>query len=204
MHVTEPVKPSLKPMIAAENAPGVTTLVIGCGNPLRGDDAVGIEVVRRLAARGLPRHVRCLDAGSSGLDVVLAMRQMDEVLLVDASAPSDTARSRPGRLSEHAIDDLPGITAGVAATTGISIHAVRWDQAIALAGLLGGSQPARLTCFLVEGCCFGFGEPLSPAVKATADRLVELLVRRLHEERPTGSHPEVPGGYPHPRSGRPA
>ena len=37
-----------------EPGAAVGTLVIGCGNVLRGDDAVGPELVRRLRARGLP------------------------------------------------------------------------------------------------------------------------------------------------------
>lgn len=178
-------------MIAAGQGPGAATLVIGCGNPLRGDDAVGIEVVRRLGRRDLPPHVRCLDAGTAGLDVVLAMRQADDVILIDAAAPSDTACSSPGRLSERALDDLPGIAEGRTPAAGLSIHTVRWDQAIMLARALGGPQPARVTCFLIEGGSFGYGEPLSPAVEEAADQLVNLLAQRLTQQPLTDEHPRT-------------
>ncbi|NBP80115.1 hydrogenase maturation protease [bacterium] len=62
----------------------MTTLVIGCGNPLRGDDAVGVNVVQRLQAHALPDGVRCVDAGTSGLEVVLLIQDADRVILVMA------------------------------------------------------------------------------------------------------------------------
>ena len=58
-------------------------LVIGCGNVLRGDDAAGPILVRRLGDRGLPEGVRCIDGGTGGIDVVLQMRGVPEVILID-------------------------------------------------------------------------------------------------------------------------
>ncbi|MFN8021251.1 MAG: hydrogenase maturation protease [Acidimicrobiales bacterium] len=50
------------------------TLIIGCGNLLRGDDAVGPVVVRRLLDRGLPAGVEVADGGTGGMDVAFRMR----------------------------------------------------------------------------------------------------------------------------------
>ncbi|MFM9196862.1 MAG: hydrogenase maturation protease, partial [Planctomycetia bacterium] len=50
------------------------TLIIGCGNSLRGDDAAGPVLVRRLSARGLPEGVRCADGGTAGMVVAFQMR----------------------------------------------------------------------------------------------------------------------------------
>ena len=47
-------------------ATGETTLVIGCGNLLRGDDAVGPVLVRHLAALGTPPGVRLAVSAASG------------------------------------------------------------------------------------------------------------------------------------------
>ena len=41
-------------------------LVIGCGNILRGDDAVGPVLVRTLMAQGAPEGVRVVDGGTTG------------------------------------------------------------------------------------------------------------------------------------------
>lgn len=160
------------------DAPAPTTLVIGCGNPLRGDDAVGIEVVRRLAASDLPAWVRCVDAGTSGLEVILAMREADQVVLIDAAATPDDSPSRPGTLHELAPECLSAANADPG--SGISTHAVRWDQALALARALAGERllPA-IRCFLIEGNSFGYGEPLSPPVAAAAERLAGRLAVEL-------------------------
>jgi hydrogenase maturation protease len=154
--------------------------VIGCGNPLRGDDGVGNEVVRRLALRPLPSQVRCVDAGTSGLEIVLLMREAEAVVLIDAAAASDADHSRPGRLYELSAEEIVQQTAG-SSSTAVSIHAVRWHDALALSRALGGPQPARLTCFLIEGSSFDHGHPLSPAVAATAEELACLLEKRLAE-----------------------
>ncbi len=60
------------------------TLVIGCGNLLRGDDAAGPVLVRRLWERGLRDGVECADGGTGGMDVAFQMRGCDHVILVDA------------------------------------------------------------------------------------------------------------------------
>lgn len=145
-------------------------VVIGCGNPLRGDDGVGPEVVRRLATRGLPAGVRCVDAGTGGIDAVLAMRGVAEVILVDACR----SESPPGTLHE-----VSGAAVASRPAAGIDIHAVRWDHALALAcDLFGAERPRKVTAWLVEAESFAPGAPLSPAV----DRAVDVLVERLRAE----------------------
>ena len=42
------------------------TLIIGCGNLLRGDDGVGPVLIRHLWDRGLPPYVRIADGGTAG------------------------------------------------------------------------------------------------------------------------------------------
>lgn len=146
-------------------------VVIGCGNPLRGDDGAGPELVRRLTERGLPAGVRCVDAGTGGIDAVLAMRGVAEVILVDACR-SD---SPPGTLHE-----IPGEAVAGRPAAGIDIHAVRWDHALALAGgLLGDDLPRRITACLVEAASFEPGVPLSPAVDRSVDALADRLLARF-------------------------
>jgi hydrogenase maturation protease len=147
------------------------TLVVGCGSSLAGDDAAGPELIRRLAARQLPPSVACVDAGTSGFEVVLRMQGVPEVILVDACASGD----EPGVIHEVAGESLDASPA----SAGVSIHRLRWDQAIALSRPLFGDATPRLTTFLVEGCRFTPGEGLSPEVDRAVDRLVDLLAERL-------------------------
>lgn len=153
-------------------------LVIGCGNVLRGDDGIGPEFVRRLVARGLPPGVRCIDAGTAGIDAVLAMRGAAEVIVVDACRSG----AGPGTLHEVSASDVAGLP-----PRGLDIHAVRWDHAITLArSLLGGAFPPRVMACLVEAASFEPGEPLSPAVDRAIDTLAERLLARF-ASRPVGA-----------------
>jgi hydrogenase maturation protease len=60
-------------------------LVAGIGNIFLGDDAFGVEVVKRLAQRPLPEGVRVVDFGIRSYDLAYAlMDDWDLAILVDA------------------------------------------------------------------------------------------------------------------------
>lgn len=147
-------------------------LVIGCGNLLRGDDAAGPTLARRLRDRGLPAGVDCRDGGTGGIDVALWMRGVPRVILVDACRSG----APPGTLLEWS--DLD--PAACPAPAGIDLHGCRWDQALALARLVwGGRPPARIDAILVEGASFvpgdGLSEPVRRGVERAAARILALL-----------------------------
>ena len=147
-------------------------LVIGCGNLLRGDDAAGPVLVRRMWDRGLPDGVHGADGGTGGMDVAFQMRGVPRVILVDAC----TSGSEPGTLFEvpgTEVENLPPLA-------GINLHAFRWDHAIAFARwLLKDDYPADVTAYLIEGERFEVGAGLSPRVDAAIDRLVDVLLAKL-------------------------
>lgn len=149
----------------------VDTLIIGCGNLLRGDDAAGPVLVRRMWDAGLPERMLCADGGTGGMDVAFQMRGVPHVILVDACRSG----SEPGTLFElpgEEVEQLPPLS-------GINLHSFRWDHAIAFARwLLGDQMPQKITVFLIEGADFDFGEGLSPPVDAALDRLVEHILER--------------------------
>jgi hydrogenase maturation protease len=149
----------------------VHTLIIGCGNLLRGDDAVGPVLIRRIWDKGLPDHVRCADGGTGGMDVAFQMRGVEHVILVDACRSEST----PG-----AIFELPGTEVEqLPPLDGINLHAFRWDHAIAFGRwLLKDEYPEKVTVFLVEGAEFEVGQPLSASVDAAVDRLVTRILDR--------------------------
>jgi hydrogenase maturation protease len=149
----------------------VQTLIIGCGNILRGDDAAGPIFIRRLWEHGLPPGVRCADGGTGGMDVAFQMRGVPEAILVDACRSG----SRPGslfRVPGHEVEHLPPLA-------GINLHAFRWDHALAFARwLLKEEYPQNVTVFLVEAEQIEFGEPLSPAVDGALACLEEMFLER--------------------------
>lgn len=150
-------------------------LVIGCGNLLRGDDAVGPVLVRRLLERGLPDGTEVADGGTSGMDVAFRMRGADRVVLIDASSTGGT----PGtlyRLMGADVEELPDLST-------LNLHSFRWDHALAFARWLlrddPDGYPDEVIVYLIEAAAFEFGAPLSEPVSAAMDRLVDRLLDEL-------------------------
>ena len=71
-------------------------LVAGIGNIFKGDDAFGVEVARRLAARSLPSTAKVVDFGIRGIDLTYALLDgCDAAILVDTAKRGET----PGTVS---------------------------------------------------------------------------------------------------------
>lgn len=145
-------------------------LIIGCGNVLRGDDAAGPVLVRRLWDRSvLGDDVVLADGGTSGMDVAFKMRDADRVIVVDAAQTG----AEPGtifRVPASQIVEVPPVS-------GFGSHDFRWDHAIAIGRwLLGSRMPEDITVYLVEGGSYELGEPLSEAVDRALERVADQIV----------------------------
>jgi len=58
--------------------------IIGVGNPLMGDDGVGIAVVELLRGESLPENVSIIDIGTGGTSLLHALAKLDAAIIVDA------------------------------------------------------------------------------------------------------------------------
>ena len=88
----EPMSPSENEEVSGVAVPRI--LIAGIGNIFLGDDAFGVEVVRRLAGRELPPYVRVTDFGIRGYDLAYALADgdgCDTTILVDACPRGDAA-----------------------------------------------------------------------------------------------------------------
>lgn len=146
-------------------------LIIGCGNLLRGDDAAGPVLIRRMwETTDFPQDIQLADGGTSGMDVVFKMRDADNVIIVDAAktgAKPGTVYQVPG--SE--IEEVPAVSGGS--------HDFRWDHAISVARwLLGDHMPKSIEVYLIEGSHYEYGGELSPEVSDAVD----AVARRITQE----------------------
>lgn len=147
----------------------MSALVIGIGNPDRGDDAVGLRVVEALRETS-PEGVELQTVRGDMLALLDRWDGAETVVLVDAMQAGDA----PGTLRR--IDALDGD--GVAALGScVSSHAFDLSGAIALAESLG-RVPARLVVFGIEAAQLETGAPLSDAV----ERAVPAAVAAVLEE----------------------
>lgn len=150
------------------------TVVVGCGNLIRGDDAAGPVLVRLLADRDLPDGVRLIDGGTAGMDVAFAMRGAQRAIVVDASrvgVPAGTVHRVPG---EELVDLEPPQG---------NLHRFRWDQALGFAQwLLKDEYPPQVTVWLIEGESFEAGDPLTGPVQAAVERVADEISAELAEQ----------------------
>lgn len=131
-------------------------LVIGIGNPQRGDDGAGHAVVDWLRGR-LPDAVALYGQHGEATALLGAFAEAAAVWLVDASASGRA----PGTLRrfDAAAAPLPEDLRN------FSTHGLGPAQAIELARALG-QLPGRCLVHAIEGADFAAGAGLSPAVAA--------------------------------------
>lgn len=152
--------------------PACDLLVIGCGNILRGDDAVGPVLVRELMARGCPDGVRVVDGGTAGMDVAFGMRGASRVVIVDA-ATTGSAAGTLYRVPAAELAELPPLT-------GLHTHNFRWDHALSFADwLLGPEKPSDITVFLIEAASFEPGAPLTQDVAAGMESVLAIVEKEF-------------------------
>lgn len=160
-------------------------LVAGIGNIFLGDDGFGVEVAQQLSRRDLPATVRVADFGIRGLDLVYALQdEYETIILIDVFPHGQT----PGTVSvvEPDLSD-PGASLGEG--NFLEPHAMNPVNVLRMATAMHG----KLHRVLLVGCepaTFG-GEDgemgLSPTVAAAvseAVKLVENLVKKtLNQNR---------------------
>ena len=149
-------------------------LVVGLGNPDRGDDGIGTIVVQQLAGR-LPADVALLARSGDMLALIADWAGFDALVCVDAAGPM----MGPGRIHriDLAIDALPP---NISIT---SSHAFSLAEAVSLARTLQ-LAPQDIVVYAVEGCCFDSGAPLTAAVMMAAGEVARrILVEVGHLRR---------------------
>lgn len=162
----------------SNSSPSSQPLVIGAGNPLRGDDGAGPAVACAVAARAASA-ARILLASGEGAALMKAWEGAERVILIDA------ARSGAGPGTIHCFEahrePVP------AQFLSCSTHAFSVAEAIEMARALG-LLPARLTVYGIEGANFEFGEGLTPEVARAAREVEARILESLAIPSPGASH----------------
>jgi hydrogenase maturation protease len=151
--------------LCESGAPG-RTLVLGLGNPLRGDDGVGAAVLDSLRSSDLvPPWVHVWSAEDGDVLGPMLAGPWRRIVVVDAA---DLGKA-PGewmRLGAGALAVLPGRA---------SSHRVSLVDALGIAQALG-QGPDRLTIFAVQPLSIDWGSGLSEPVAQALAGLVEAVL----------------------------
>jgi len=138
---------------------GKQAVLIGVGNPLRGDDGLGPVLVQELQGRVGATLIDAGDVPENYLGVV-ASAGPDVVVIVDAAELG----ASPGDLALMEVDELDG--------TSLSTHNASLRLFVQV--LLSEVQ-ADVFVLGVQPASTGFGAPISPMVGATIDLLQRVF-----------------------------
>jgi hydrogenase maturation protease len=148
-------------------------VVIGAGNPCRGDDAVGGEFSRRLKRRS-PADVTIVEMDGDPTGLMEAWADADVAFVVDA-VYSDAAAGRIFRFEAHD-GPIP------AEAFRLSTHAFGVAEVIELARNLD-RLPPRLVVYGIRGDRFEHEDELSPQVDDACDAVVLCVLEEIRELR---------------------
>lgn len=147
----------------------VGRIVVGIGNPDRGDDGVGPLVVEKLRVR-LPDDVAAFVHSGEATALLGTISEAGAAYLVDAShssAPAGTIQRID--VNTEALPDLE---------FGLSTHGFGLAGAVELGRVLG-QLPPRCVVFAIEAGTFDAGSEISPDVVTAADAVVEAICEEV-------------------------
>ncbi len=146
-------------------------ILIGVGNPFRGDDGIGGVIVRQIREE-IPSDVKVLEETGDGAELLEAWTGADCVILVDAVQSG----APPGTLYrfDAQAEKLPTWFSHS------STHSFGVAEAIELARLME-DMPSQLIVYGVEGLDFSPGTELSPDVLEVIPVAVHLILREIRQ-----------------------
>src|ERR1035437_6988940 len=156
--------------------------VLGLGNEILGDDALGILVAREAEVR-FGKDVEVVSSSQAGFHVMDELLGVSRLLVVDCI---QTGAAKPGTvyvLDEHAIRPAPCV----------SSHSLGIFEVLAVARRLGLPVPAECVILAVEAAdCTTVGGSMHPDVEAAIPVVLEWIGQFLAAE-PVGAGWAAPG-----------
>ena len=146
--------------------PPYRCLILGYGNPLRGDDGFGCEAARRLAAEIRDPRVEIRELHQLTPELAEPVSQAAHVIFIDAAR-----EGTPGELHRQPIEP---------AAAGAFTHQLTPAALLACARELYGHAPAA-TLFTAAGSAFGYTTSLSAPMEAAVSEVCRQVISLLQE-----------------------
>jgi hydrogenase maturation protease len=145
--------------------------VLGLGNLMRTDDALGMLASRKLAEDvRFPQEIEVIEGGTLGLDLLHAVHGISHLLVMDAV---DTGAT-PGTLMKFSGEELVGLP------TSKSVHLLGLADLMDVLRLMEAS-PTEVVLLGVQPESTDWGTDLTPAVEAAQGALVEAALKQVTE-----------------------
>ena len=147
------------------------TLVLGLGNELASDDAVGVLVARAVRER-IADGTDVVESSASGMALIEILAGSDRAIVVDSIL---TGRNPPGTITELGLEQIGRVVAP-------SLHQAGLPEMAAVAERLGLGFPSETRVLAVEVLDpYTLGGAISTPVAAAVDELAQRVC--AHVER---------------------
>ena len=146
------------------------TLVLGLGNPLLGDEGIGVRVAEELKRLELPDGVSVVEGGTAGLRLIGLMEGYQRVIIVDAA--------EMGQPPGHVVRFTPSEVHFKTVETPLSLHQIGLVEALALAEALE-VAPDELVIIGVQPGRIEEGVGLSSEVEGAIPQIVRMVLDEL-------------------------
>jgi hydrogenase maturation protease len=154
----------------------VTVAVLGLGNPVLGDDGVGLHVaaeVERLLLEGPVAGVTVLTSTRAGFDLINLLSGFTHAIIIDCL---DIPQPVPGRIRLLDLNSLSG------SARLVGVHDISVADAFELAATLGTGMPGSVEIYAVEGeDTQTISEEMTHAVSSAVAPLARMVYARAEE-----------------------
>jgi hydrogenase maturation protease len=156
-----------KNLVKKDDVRSSTIRIIGLGNAMRGDDAIGLLAARRLR-QTIGDYVEVIEAEMVGVDLIELMKEARAVILIDAVRSGQS----PGTI--HRLD---GSACSIAPQMfPHSSHAIGISEALELARAMS-ILPPRVIVYGIEAGNMEAGQALSSPVANALDKVVRQIIQ---------------------------
>jgi len=149
----------------------IRTAIMGFGNPVRSDDAVGIHVIELLKARlGEREDLTILDMGTSAFEVLFQLKGHQRIIVVDAvintGEPVGSIYKVPAEELMRAPQEDPLVF----------LHGLKWDQALSYAKkIMQADYPSDIQAYLIAVDNTRIEIQMSPEAVAAAEKVAGFI-----------------------------
>jgi hydrogenase maturation protease len=149
--------------------------LMGFGNPVRSDDAVGIYVIEKLKEIiGDNDNINVFDMGTAAFEVLFGLKGHQKIILIDAvlnsNEPVGTLFKVPAEEVLRAPDNDPMVF----------LHGMKWDQALSYSKkILQDEYPDDIQVYLIAIENTKLDVNLSKTVQEAGDKVVNLILEEL-------------------------
>ncbi|MBX7246166.1 MAG: hydrogenase maturation protease [Candidatus Sumerlaeaceae bacterium] len=143
-------------------------LVVGYGNPLRGDDGLGWEIVRSLAEKHGEDYAHFIAAHQLAPEIAEHVAAAGLVIFVDAAAHEPPGSITCRKVSANADDTRP------------ATHHMTPEAVLTMARVLYGKEP-ETWLYTINGMCFDVGASLSGVVSPKVEEVSWLIASQIDD-----------------------